>query len=397
MTLENKQRSTKVDDTVKKPQVRNRKLKILLIVVFVLFVGSVSLLTWGLSAKTVVSDVLNVRSNGVTETIANVEVDINDGLAAKEYFIDIFGGVVNLADMDFVRDTDYSYSVIKDNHGILQFMTFEAELPEIVQNIDTYTALDVPVIYIQPPTKYIEGYTVFPDAIDNKATQNADDILNYLKTKDVPVLDLRSAASDELDKENIFYHTDHHWTTQTAFWAVGRTVDFIKEVTGFDMDPEGYYTDIENWKAETYENSFLGSQGRRVGRLYGGVDDFTLIYPEFETDYYITGLKDDADAEGDFNEAILEDGLLDFNDSVWTNHYAGYWGGDYSKVTVDNRLNDNGLNVLLIKDSYGLPYSAFMSTMVDEMTIIDLRYFSISDLPSYVEESDFDLILIMYE
>ncbi|MGI5824914.1 MAG: alginate O-acetyltransferase AlgX-related protein [Bacillota bacterium] len=397
MTGMNINKHGKVDDTVKAPIVRNPGLKKLLIIVFSVFLGVVCLLTIGLNIKTLASDLLNIRSSGAEATIADFEADFNEGLAGKECFIDIFGGVVNLADMDFVRDTDYSYSVIKDNHGNLQFMTFEAELPEIVRSIDQYTALDVPIIYVQPPKKYIEGYTEFPAAINDQSDENADEIMEFLQEKNIPALDLRSAASEELDPDTIFYSTDHHWTTQTAFWAVGKTVDFVRETVGLDLDPRKYYMNIDNWTQELHEDAFLGSQGRRVGRLYGGVDDFTLIYPKFETDYYITGLKDDAEAEGSFNEAILEDGLLDFSDSVWTNHYAGYWGGDYSKVTVDNRLNDDGSNILLIKDSYGLPYSAFMSTMVDRMTIIDLRYFSIGDLSAYVAGSDFDLVILMYE
>lgn len=132
-----------------------------------------------------------------------------------------------------------------------------------------------------------------------------------------------------------------------------------------------------------------------MGQLYGGLDDFTLITPKFETDYHVIGLRDDEEAEGSFAEAVLEDKLLNFEGSVWTNHYAGYWGQDDAKVVVDNRLNDDGANVLLIKDSYGLPYGAFLSTMVDKLMVIDLRYYDINDLQRYIADSDFDLVIIL--
>ncbi len=52
--------------------------------------------------------------------------------------------------------------------------------------------------------------------------------------------------------------------------------------------------------------------------------------------------------------------------------------------------------MLLIKDSYGLPYGAFLATMVDKLYMVDLRYYNIENLSDYVESVKPDLILIMY-
>ncbi len=375
--------------------VQNRRLQRIMIGIFVGFLLAVFLGTCALGLRALAADLLGVRNAGVETAIADFEADFNENLLGKEYLVDLHGGLARLIDMKFIRDADYSSSVVKDNHGNLQFMTYDVDFTGIENDLAVYTAGDSPVIFVQPPTKFIEGYTEFPPTLEDKTTVNVDTLMELLAENNITALDLRQPAAEELNPAGMFFGTDHHWTIQTAFWAVDKSVDFIRETTGLDLDPDNYYTDLSNWTQERHEKSFLGSQGRRVGELYGGLDDFTLITPDFATDYYVSGLRDDEDKEGSFSEAVLEDSLLNFDESVWVNHYAGYWGQDDAKVVVDNRLNNDGANVLLIKDSYGLPYGAFLSTMVDKLTMIDLRYYDVNDLQRYIADSDFDLVIIL--
>lgn len=397
MTDNKAKKHSKVDDSVKSSLVQNKTLKKLLIVLFSAFLGIVLVGTWYWGEMSLKEQLRYAKNEGIEAAIASTETEFNENLLDKEYFIDLYGGVVRLADMDFVRDADYSYSVIKDNHNNLQFITFDTDYTGIEKDFAIYGAGDAPVIFIQPPTKYIEGYTEFPPSLEDKTTENVDNLLSLLQAQNIPTLDLRETAKAELDLDNVFFRTDHHWTIETAFWAVDKSVDFIKETTGIDLDPENYYTDINNWNLETHEKSFLGSQGRRVGTLYGGLDDFTVITPNFDTDYHIYGIDGNEERQGSFEEAVLDDELLDFDASVWENHYAGYWGQDDAKVVADNLLNDDGAKVLLIKDSYGLPYGAFLSAMTDSLTIVDLRYYDIGELQNYIQKSDFDLVIVLYK
>lgn len=55
---------------------------------------------------------------------------------------------------------------------------------------------------------------------------------------------------------------------------------------GFSFDPA--LTDESRYEKTVYERFFLGSQGKRVGTLYGGVDDFTVYTPKFDTDLTYT-------------------------------------------------------------------------------------------------------------
>ena len=52
--------------------------------------------------------------------------------------------------------------------------------------------------------------------------------------------------------------------------------------------------------------------------------------------------------------------------------------------------------MLIVKDSYSLPYGAFLATMVDKLYMVDLRYYDLANLAGYIEEIQPDVILIMY-
>lgn len=362
--------------------------------------------TFGLHARTFISEISWVQANCQTNfadkldtLIGRWEQDAAEKLFLQERLVELDGLAARAFDKHFVRDTEYSYSVVKDNHGWLQFITFNAQPKEIVQNIADYQALDVPIVYVQPPTKFIEGYTEFPPTLQDQTAANVANTAELLAAAGVPYLNLRELAEqDGLAKEQMFYRTDHHWRVETAFWAYAQTVAYLNGLYGWELDADGFYTDLANWQATTWQQNFLGSQGRRVGRFYGGVDDFTLLSPDFATEFAVTITQQDGELvqkQGSFDEVLLDWDMLNDKD-IYTNRYGAYWGADYPAVLADNLNNDDGKTVLIIKDSYALPYGAFMATLADKLYMVDLRYFDLADLADYITDIQPDLILIMY-
>lgn len=380
--------------------------RIFLPLMFLGLLGVLCVGTFVLRAPGYVSEIGWVQANCQTDFAGKVttlvdrwEADAAENLLFKEELVEIDGLAARAFDKHFVRDTDYSYSVVRDNHDWLQFITFNANPKQILQNIDDYTALGVPVVYVQPPTKYIEGYTEFPATLHDQTAVNVQATADLLAAADVPRLDLRMLAEDEqLDKEALFYRTDHHWRVETAFWANARTVQWLNELLGWSIDEDGYYTDLTNWQTVDFGKNFLGSQGRRVGRFFGGVDDFVLIQPNFATDFAVTITEQSGNVvekRGTFSEVLLDWDMLNDSD-IYSNRYGAYWGADYPLVVADNLQNDDGKRVLIIKDSYSLPYGAFMATALDKLYMIDLRYYDMADLAGYITEIQPDVVLIMY-
>lgn len=345
-------------------------------------------------------DVLGVIE-GFTE---GIETGLTESFWLKEKYIDLYGLVERLLGRTYIRDVNPSLVVVKDNHEQLQFLTFSADYTEEVEKIDKLNKIvqksNTPLLYVQTPLKIIEGFTQLPSSVQDWSTENTDKLLQALEDKGVDYLDLRqSIIEDGLNLEELFYKTDHHWTTHTAFWAMEQVVEKLENEYGMVLDIEKNYTDISNYKATEYPNSFLGSQGRRVGRFYTGVDDYTLLTPLFDTNYNVEIHKSDSvtSYEGDFEETIIKTNLLDENESVYTNRYAAYFGGDYPEVRIENRNKAAGHKVLIIKDSFALPFSAFLSTMFAETRLLDLRYYDADKLESYIEEYNPDVVLFVYK
>ena len=81
---------------------------------------------------------------------------------------------------------------------------------------------------------------------------------------------------------------------------------------------------------------------------------------------------------------------------VETNKYATYFEWDYGYLRVINNMLDDGKNVLLIKDSYALPFAAFLSTAVQEVDMIDLRDDPKVDLDKVIKNNHYDVVIMLY-
>lgn len=253
---------------------------------------------------------------------------------------------------------------------------------------------NIPFLYIQAPFKLDMQNQLAAYGVENCGNQNADELLKLLKESGIDSLDLRQtiSATPEL-VERYFYRTDHHWNTHGAFLAFGEAVAYLQAAFP-DQTFDTTLTDPSNWNMETYEDVFLGSRGKRVGKYFGGVDDLVLYTPKFETDMYRYVAKYRAYYGGSFEDAVLCKEYLE-KDYFNVNAYCAYIGGDYPLVHHVNRLAKNDLKVLLIKDSFSLPFQAFLSTAVRELDVLDPRYYGESTVAEYVAASNPDIVIVM--
>ncbi len=328
-----------------------------------------------------------------------VSVDsFTENLWNRMFFIDIYS-VAQRATLSVVNE-DVSETIVKDNNGMLHFVEPRVDTTKYAEKlIKLQNSINAPVLYVQAPHKKLEGYTELPKNFDNYANDNADQFLAAIDGK-VDYLDLREAIEEEgLDKKDLFYVTDHHWTTETAFWGFAKTVEELKKNYGIDLDPDGIYTDINNWTSEEYPNSFLGAQGRRVGRFYAGVDDYTLLLPKFQTAFTALDTITSPDkplASGNFRQTFIDEEILSSKD-VMANKHAAYLTIDRGEHILRNELNPDGKKVLLIKDSFAMPYACFMATCTAETTMIDMRYFPMSrSISEYINNYNPDVVVFLY-
>ena len=88
--------------------------------------------------------------------------------------------------------------------------------------------------------------------------------------------------------------------------------------------------------------------------------------------------------------------MIDTKD-VFTNRYASYFGADYPEVIIENHLAKNDYKILIVKDSFALPFTAFLSTMTSEIRMLDFRYYDEMSVEEYVAANDIDAVLYVYK
>ena len=146
---------------------------------------------------------------------------------------------------------------------------------------------------------------------------------------------------------------------------------------------------------EAWEDWFLGSLGKRVGTLYGGVDGIELWKPVFETDFTYSVPIYEIERTGPFEESLLFPERLEEKDYFDSNPYTLYAGGDYPLARIYNHTDEDGPRILLLRDSYACAMTPFLALGCSELITVDLRYFH-ENLLAYVDWLKPDLVLVLY-
>ena len=69
--------------------------------------------------------------------------------------------------------------------------------------------------------------------------------------------------------------------------------------------------------------------------------------------------------------------------------------GNNALTIINNKNLKNGKKILVIQDSFANSLVPFLTQNFEEVHIIDLRSFNIK-ISNYMEENDFDNILVLY-
>ncbi|MFN5317322.1 MAG: DHHW family protein [Bacteroidia bacterium] len=157
--------------------------------------------------------------------------------------------------------------------------------------------------------------------------------------------------------EYIFYYTDHHWSGLGAYYAY----EGFCESIGLSPVP------LRNMAART--------NGRFLGSLYKITQDPTLKqkgdtmvlnYPTAK----VIGTELNANLSKKSAAKLVYES---------TGNYVAYLGGDKPCLRFQTE-NKNGRKILVVKNSFGNPFSVYLVSHFEEVFVIDYRYFKGSAL-----------------
>lgn len=248
---------------------------------------------------------------------------------------------------------------------------------------------DIHLLYVNEPTKYIDD-SIFRNefGVETYSNRNADTFLARIREAEIPVIDLRdNIKSEGLNVKDLFYRTDHHWTTRTGLWATQIIADGLNEYCGYDIDTSVY--DESNYIITEWKECWLGEQGRKLAETYVGLDDYTEIKPNFPTTY--TFKTSEEGEEGTFDDFIDESVYYSDMDL-----YKNSWHYSYKQRNCINNAVEYG-KVLILGDSYEQVTQPFLSIGVHEVDSLILRNCDESfDLRNYILENGYDTVIICY-
>ena len=172
----------------------------------------------------------------------------------------------------------------------------------------------------------------------------------------------------------IYYKTDHHLTTDGAYWV-------YKDIAaGLGINA---YTQEEFERVEVDKN-FLGTTWSKAMLAHAENDTILAYYPKFESDFTLYFPADDKTVEGLYAPQHLEG----------KDKYSYYLDGNHAVVHVRNALQ-NGRRLALFKDSYAHCIVPFLANHYEEIIMIDLRYYN-ADPVAYMQQHAVDDILVLY-
>ncbi len=300
--------------------------------------------------------------------------DSGDGVPARNGFITFYGLLQRIAFKNVVDDSVAARRTYRMTDGSLTFILGDEDLSAYSENLialkKRLDAQGIDLLFVAAPYKVDEKNPLLPRGVKDYSNKRLNSLLEAARAGGVDCIDLREEMRlDGLRQSDYFFITDHHWTTQAAFWAFGNIAEKLENDYGFEVDPK--YTDIENYNVETFKEVYLGSEGERTGPLYAGVDDFTLITPKFETDFDFTDVIASTTTRGAFEDVLVDRAQITAGDIYSRNSYLAYTANN--DVIIKNRQNTDGSRVLMVRDSFSRLFTPFMSLISGEVNCIDLR------------------------
>lgn len=199
------------------------------------------------------------------------------------------------------------------------------------------------------------------------STSNIADLSN------VTVVDCADALDKSAKTNQIYYRTDHHWTTYGASVAFG---ELAKQM---DLPYQA-----DEFEAHTVHTQFQGTMMSSSGFYSGTKDSIDLYLPKKEENILVTN----KEAQTSATTIYSEEGLLG------DDPYEVFLGGNYGLLNIRTG-SQSGRKVLLLKDSYANAMLGFLTPYFSQIDIVDPRYYS-SDLDMQIAVNQYTDLLILY-
>ncbi len=166
--------------------------------------------------------------------------------------------------------------------------------------------------------------------------------------------DILSALNAHKADDNLYYRTDHHWTTHGAYWA------YAELLTRWGMTPLAR----EDFTVRTVSDAFYGTTYSKAN-LYTIRPDTVERYDPVTANPCTMKL----DGKDTVYDSLYDESFLGKKDK-----YSYFLGGNHRIYEIDTSVK-NGRTLLVLQDSYAHCMIPFLAQHYEKIVVADLRYF----------------------
>lgn len=198
---------------------------------------------------------------------------------------------------------------------------------------------------------------------------------NDLKKIGITPIDSRKTLEKNIDKQQLYYRTDHHWTTGAAYLAYKEA---HKEM--------GLDSDIKYKKLSIHRN-FRGTLASKSGFTNGRNDELQIYWPKKNQNYH-DSIYNFVDVKKTTNTFYAFDNLKK------KDAYTIFGGWNHPFYTISTATQSTR-KLLLVKDSYANCMIPFLTQDFRKIVVVDPRYY-FGDINKIMAEEGITDVLFLY-
>ena len=204
--------------------------------------------------------------------------------------------------------------------------------------------------------------------------KDIDKILKSVKGMGYSPIDVRKDLAKASRKKQIYYRTDHHWTTDGAYVAYKKAA----EVMQLKSDTK--------YQINVVKKDFVGTLCSKSGFTSGRKDPIKIYLPT--GDKYLNSVIRYKDKK-EKTTMYYDMANLDIKDA-----YTVFGGTNQSVITISTPTKKSR-HLLVVKDSYANCFVPFLTQDYRTITIVDPRYYY-ENIATVMKADEIDDVLFLY-
>lgn len=247
--------------------------------------------------------------------------------------------------------TDYNNVYLCQDGRLIEKYTTPVNTDSIINKFNSFaqnTDMDCALMLV-PTAISIYSETLPANAGQNNAQREVYD--KFYSQVNMQTVEVWSSLETNKNSTNLYYYTDHHWTTEAAYLAY---VSYC-ETKGIEPNSKDFYN------ITTVSTEFYGTIMSKALSPLARADEIKA--PELNMSGITVSYQN---GEG----VLFEESYLEKKDK-----YSYFLNGIKPVIIIDNANVNNGKTLLVVKDSYANCLVPFLIGHYERVVVLDTRYY----------------------